>query len=245
MDLLFEKKIRLIESDADEYGNMKLSALLRYAQEAAAGHCDLLGLDWDTMAEKGLFWAVLRHRVEIRRLPGAGECITVQTWPMPATRTAYPRMVQGLDENGQVLFSVLSLWALMRITDRTMVLPFKSGIDVPGILRGCEIDAPGSLPPADHENRMLWRVTPEDLDINGHVNNARYLDHAEGLTGAFRRMHKPKELAVSYLAECRLNQEVTLNWTLSEEGVLTVDGCRPKTDVPEKTERVFALKIRY
>ena len=245
MELLFEQTVTLRSSDVDKYGNMKLSALLRYAQEAASGHCELLGFDWDTMAGKGLFWAVLRHRAVICRMPHEGECITVQTWSMPATRTAYPRMVRGLDENGQELFSVISLWALMNMETRAMVLPFKSGIDVPGILRGCEIDPPGSLPPVSHENKVMWQVTQADLDVNGHVNNARYLDHGEDLAGAFRKNHTPKELAVSYLAECRLDQLVTLGWTLSEEGILTVDGLRSRTDVPQKTERVFALKIQY
>ena len=244
-ELLFEQTVTLQKSDTDEYGKMKLSALLRYAQEAAGGHCDRLGLDWDTMAGKGLFWAVLRHRAEIRRMPAEGERITVQTWPMPATRTAYPRMVRGLDENGQELFSVISLWALMNTQTRAMVLPFKSGIEVPGILRGCEIDPPGSLPPVSHEKESLWTVTREDLDINGHVNNARYLDRTEPLAGPFRASHTPKELSVSYLAECRLDQCITLGWTLSQEGELTADGCRPRTDVPGKTERVFAVKIRY
>lgn len=245
MDLLFEQAVTVGDGDVNEFGQLKLSALLRYAQEAAGSHCECLGLDWDTMAGKGLFWAVLRHRVVIHRLPGKGQSLTVQTWPMPTTRTSFPRMVRGLDENGQVLFEINSLWALMNIENRAMVLPFKSGIDVPGILQGCEIDPPGSLPPGSHENRIDWTVTQADLDINGHVNNARYLDHAEALSGPFRAGHIPREVTVTYLAECRLDQTVTLNWTVSGEGVLTVDGCRRRTDVPDKTERVFGVRIVY
>lgn len=245
MELLFEQAVTVSDSDINEYGKMKLSALLHYAQEASGGHCEQLGFDWDTMAGKGLFWAVLRHRVVIRKLPVKGQNITVQTWPMPATRTAYPRTVRALDADGQELFSVHSLWALMNMESRAMVLPQKSGIDVPGILRGCEIDPPGSLVPGSHENCVLWTVAQADLDINGHVNNARYLDHAEELAGAFREDHDPCEVTVCYLAECRLEQCVSLNWTMSQEKVLTVDGCRRKTDVPEKTERVFGVKILY
>lgn len=245
MELLFEQAVTVSDSDVNEYGQMKLSALLHYVQEAAGGHCNKLGFDWETMAAKGLFWVVLRHRVLIHRLPGSGEKLTVQTWPMPATRTAYPRMVRGLDENGQVLFEVISLWALMSMENRSMVLPMRSGVDVPGILRDCEIDPPGSLPPVDYKESVLWTVEQADLDINGHVNNAVYLDHAEALTGAFRADRTPKEVTVCYLAECRLGQSVCLNWTLSDEGVFAVDGCRERTDVSGKTERVFSVKIQY
>lgn len=245
MELLFEQPVTVSERDVNEYGQMKLSSLLYFAQETSGGHCNRLGFGWDQMAEKGLFWAVLRHRVLIHRLPGSGEKLTVQTWPLPATRTAYPRMVRGLDADGKVLFEVLSLWTMMNVESRAMVLPVKSGIDVPGILRGCEIDPPSSLPPVHHEKSLMWTVEQVDLDINGHVNNAKYLDHAESLTGSFRADHTPKEVTVCYLSECRLGQSVSLNWTLSGEGVFALDGCRQRADAPEKTERVFSVKIQY
>lgn len=245
MDLLFEQQIAVKDRDFDEYGSFRLSALLHYAQEAAGGHCNQLGLDWDSMAAKGLFWAVLRHRVLIHRMPKPGETISLQTWPMPATRAAYPRSVRALDAEENRLFEVVSLWVLMNTQTRAMVLPGKSGVDVPGILRGDELAAPGSLMPGSHENTVLWVVAEKDLDINGHVNNAKYLDHAEALTGSFRQTHMPQELTVCYLAEARLGQEIALHWTLTDDGVLSVDGTRPKAEAPEKTERVFAAKIRY
>ncbi len=245
MDLLFEQQIAVKDCDFDEYGSFRLSALLHYAQKAAGGHCNQLGLDWDSMAAKDLFWAVLRHRVSVSRLPKAGETIRLQTWPMPATRAAYPRSVRALDAEGNRLFDVVSLWVLMNTQTRAMVLPGKSGVEVPGILRGDEPAAPGSLMPGSHENTVLWVVAEKDLDINGHVNNAKYLDHAEALAGSFRQTHNPKELTVCYLAEARLGQEIVLHWTLTDDGVLSVDGTRSKAEDPEKTERVFSAKIRY
>lgn len=245
MDLLFEQEVAVKDCDFDEYGSFRLSALLHYAQEAAGGHCEILGLDWDSMAAKGLFWAVLRHRVLVHRMPKAGERIRVQTWPMSATRAAYPRSVRALDAEGNRLFEVVSLWVLMNTQSRAMVLPGKSGVDVPGILRGDEPAAPGSLLPMQHENTIQWVVAEKDLDVNGHVNNAKYLDHTESLAGSFRQTHMPKEVTVCYLAEARLGQEIALNWTLTEAGILTVDGTRCKAEDPEKTERVFAVRLSY
>ena len=245
MDLLFSQTVPVLEQDCNEFGNMKLSALLYDAQEAAGCHCAQLGFDWETMAAKDLFWAVLRHRITVNQLPKAGQTITVQTWPMPATRVAYPRLVRALDEQGNILFQVVSLWVLMHTKTRAMVLPGRSGVEVPGILRGDEPEGPGTLVPGSHENALLWQVSQADLDRNGHVNNAKYLDHAEALAGDFRQNHSPKEATVCYLAEVLPEQEITLDWTLSQEGILTVDGYRAKTDVPQGKERVFAVKLTY
>jgi len=124
-----------------------------------------------------------------------------------------------------------------------MVLPGKSGVEVPGIIRGIEISTPGSLPPGDQSNSQLWCVSTEDLDINGHVNNAMYLDHAEGLIQ--NTEVTPKEFSVCYLAETLLGQEITLHWNLSGDGVLSVDGTRVRLDGSGKPERVFAAKLCY
>lgn len=245
MEYVFEQKVTVTKEDVTETGVLKLSALLHMVQEAATGHCKELSLDWDSMCEKGMFWAVLRHRVQINRLPEKNESLLLQTWPLPTTRTAYPRAVQALDEKGNVVFSVVSLWVLMDMQTRAMLLPGKIGVTVEGITRGCELPFPASLPPCVSEQRALWTVTRQDLDVNNHVNNAKYLDHAQALAGQFGATHTPKELTVCYLSEVLLGQEITLQYTLSQEGVLLVDGCRWRTGVPGKTERVFAIRLSY
>ena len=225
--------------DTDSAGKLKLSALLHYVQEVSGQHSAKLGFDWDTLAQKGLFWAVLRHRVEITRLPKSGEQLQLRTWPMPTTRTAYPRAVQALDGQGNPLFRVVSLWVLMDQQSRAMILPGKSGVEVPGLLLGCESAAPGSLGPVQAQDTAMWQVSREDLDVNGHVNNAKYLDRV------FPELTTdPKALTVCYLSEVRLGQDIRLDY-LRQADFWAVDGCRKRTDVPEKTERVFAAKLEF
>ena len=245
MEFLFEQTVTVKAEDCDEFGNFRLSSLLYYAQEAAGGHCKTIGMDWDSMAAKGMFWAVLRHRVVITHLPKAGEEIRLQTWPMPVTRAAYPRSVRATDATGNKLFDVVSLWVLMNTESRAMIVPGKSGVCVPGIVLGDEPAAPGTLIPGNYENSCMWAVSSQDLDLNGHVNNAIYLDYAEALAGDFRQNRTPKEVQVCYLAEVRLGQEIKLSWELSEEAVLAVEGTRIKADDPEKAERVFAARVHY
>ena len=242
MELVYEQNFTVAPQDADTQGTLKLSAVLQYVQQAAEGHCQLLGTDWDTMDKKGLFWAVLRHKIVVNCLPKAGEKITVKTWPMPAKRVAFPRAVQAVDENGQELFRVVSLWVLMDSTNRTMTLPGRCGVEVPGVVLGCEPELPGTLTPGNHQHSTLWTVSQEDLDINRHVNNARYLEHTQNLSKELFAT-TPKQITVCYLAECRLNQQIMMHWSVDDAGILSVDGLRPKTDVPSKTDRVFAVKI--
>ena len=71
MNPLSKQTFTVTPAHVDCFGRAKPSSLLYFAQEAAGGHCQELAVDWDTLAKQGLFWAVLRYRVQITRLPYA------------------------------------------------------------------------------------------------------------------------------------------------------------------------------
>lgn len=246
MDMIYSKNFELTDLYVDCHRRLKSSVLLYLVQEVSTDHAKLLGSDWETLYSKNLFWAVIRQKVQITRLPEAGETIRLETWPLPATRVAYPRATIAYDENGNELFRAMALWVLMDIENRSMVLPGKSGVDVPGIVRGLELKAPGSLMPKPMENTTVHTVHYGLLDRNGHMNNTRYLDWVDDLlSAAFHKDHPIREFTVCYLAEAREGQQVTLHWELSQEGILRVEANRPKEDDSSAEERVFAAQVQF
>ena len=70
-------------------------------QETAGDHAALLGVGRNLLDPRGLFWAIVRQTVEIRRLPGIGETVVAETWPGPPSRTAYPRYMVGRTPPGR------------------------------------------------------------------------------------------------------------------------------------------------
>ncbi len=246
MEPIFRKNYTVSGSHVDRYGRLKPSALLFFAQETAGMHCTQLALDWETLAARNLFWAVIRHRVQILRLPQAGETITVETWPMPTTRSAFPRATAAYDAQGNEVFRAVSLWVLMDTTSRAMVLPGKSGVDLTGTLRGCELAAPSSIVPRAMEHTVTRRVGYTELDRNGHMNNTRYMDWVDDLLpSAFHGQHPVKEFTLCYLSEATEGQQIDLDWQLAEDGSLQVNGHREKTNVPDSRERIFAAQVSY
>ena len=241
--MIYSQKFTLMDMEVDCFGKLKLSTLLYYAQEVAGQHCIRLGTDYETLAKKHLFWAVIRHRVQITRLPLRGETITVETWPMPTTRVAYPRSMVAYDAEGNELFRSISLWVLMDTESRAMVLPGKSGVAVEGTLRGNELASPASLLPG-HPGRSQDRtVTYSCLDRNGHMNNTRYLDWVDDLLPSdFHKAHDAREFVICYLNEAREGQTLRLGWDLSQDGCLQVDAQRTEG---ETAARVFSAKLLF
>lgn len=243
MEPIFQKDFEITDICVDRYGHLKPSTILLYAQEIASMHCNELALDYETLAKRRLFWAVIRHRVQITRMPSLGETIHVETWPMPTTRVAYPRSMVAYNSQGNECFRSVSLWVLMDLDTRNMILPGKSGISVVGTLRGGELPSPNCLVAKTLGSHRLRTVCYTDLDRNGHMNNTRYLDWIDDLLPSpFHMRSTPKELTVCYLSEAREGQELDMHWEFVEEGTLQVDAYRRGE---EKEERVFSARIVY
>lgn len=242
MEPIYRQKFTISGNAVDRYGRLKPSMLLYYAQEVAGKHASELSVGYDFLAQRRMFWAVIRHRVQVTRLPMRDETITVETWPMPTTRVAYPRSIVAYDEKGNECFRAISLWVLMDLDSRNMILPGKSGIAVSGTVRGMELAAPNSLVPKQLSNSRERRVCYTDLDRNGHMNNTRYLDWIDDLLPSeFHENHPFREFTVCYLSESKEQQDLTLHWEMLEEDVLQVDAHREKPEGGQ--ERVFAAKI--
>jgi hypothetical protein len=126
---------------------------------------------------------------------------------------------------------------------RAMVLPGKSGITVPGILRGNELPSPQSLAPASLADQVQRIVRFTDLDVNGHMNNARYLDWlADLLPGSFHENHVIQDMTLGYMAEALEADALLQQWQLDENGHLRLEISRPGG---EKNHRIFSADVLY
>ena len=244
MDFIHTARFTVTPLHADCFGRCKPSSLLRFSQEAAEEHCLALGADWDTMAAKNYFWAIVRQRIEITRLPKTGETVTLKTWPLPTTKVAYPRAAEGFDEEGNSLFRLISIWVIMDMTSRAMILPGKSGVQVQGISFGSELKAPLGLPAGDYTKEAFRRVSFSDLDMNGHMNNTRYLDWLCDLKSAdYHKNHPVKAVSICYSNEALEGQLLHLSYT--DGDILRLDGSLSVTDVCTGHTRIFSAQVEF
>lgn len=242
----YSKEITLTDAFVDCFGKLKLSSLLYFAQEVAGEHFDRIAMDYDSLAEKNLFWAIIRTRVQIERLPCRGETVHLVTWPMPTTRVAYPRALTAYDKDGKVLYRCLSVWVLMDLTTRAMVLPGKSGVAVDGLIMGDELAVPAGIAAGKPEQHVSRQVTYSLLDRNGHMNNTHYLTWAEDLLpSSFHKENTCREFTICYFAEALEGQQITLSYDPCREGFFQIDAHRARTNDDASQERVFSVQMRF
>ena len=243
MEPIYSQNFLITDNSVDCFGRLKNSTLLYFVQEVAGRHFADIAMDYDTLAEKGMFWAIIRQKVQINRLPMRGETVRLETWPMPTTRSAYPRSVVAYDEQGSEVFRSISVWVLMDLKNRKMILPGKSGISVLGTLRGNELAIPASLTPMVLRNTRERTVSFTDLDRNGHMNNTRYMDWIDDLLSSqFHREHFTREFTVCYLSEAREGQVLHMSYEALEDGAVHINAHRMTEG---KEERVFSARVQY
>ena len=79
MEPVYSQFFTLSDVHVNCFGRLKSSMMLFFAQEVAGRHFTEISMDYDSLAQKGMFWAIIRQKVQITRLPLRGERIRVET----------------------------------------------------------------------------------------------------------------------------------------------------------------------
>ncbi|MBQ6595211.1 MAG: hypothetical protein IJH78_06075 [Clostridia bacterium] len=170
------KQLRTCDCDAGAF--WKPSSILEIMQETAAEHCDRLRASRARLEERGLCWVLSRTGVSMSRLPVYGERVTVETYLTPVKHLFYPRGNVIRDASGEVIGRANSYWLLMDLETRRMVNDEYVQSCLPASLQAEEaVRLNRPIRPLDGEVRraeLLPRFS--ELDLNGHVNNTRYMD---------------------------------------------------------------------
>lgn len=226
MSGIYEKKLRLLTADTDMWRHLRPSVLAGFLQSAATAHAGELGAGTRATLDRGVLWIIARMAVEVERMPGCDEDVLLRTWPGPERHTLFPRYYELLSPEGGTLLRASSIWLLMDAENRRMVPARDAGIQVEGLVRGGELPLPsriGRFPdrPAERSERT---VRYSETDVNGHLNNTRYLDWADDLLSPeFHRSHILRSLLVEYRSEIRLGQAVELE-SILDNGTLYLRG---------------------
>jgi len=245
-DLVFKKEFTVQHIHLDALGRVKPSVMLHFIMRTVSAQCTQLGVSWDDIRPLGLIWVVGRSHLRIYRAPRLNEKLIVETWPMPATRSAFPRAAVVKSETGEVLYRCTTLWALVNKTTRRLVLPEASGVTFPGCILGDELPVPNSFAAAPLGEISLRKVCFSELDLNGHMNNTKYLDWVNDLLpSGYHKEHPFRDVNICYLSEALEGQTLTLSLNHLEDGSLQVDGLRTETNDLDKKNRVFSVKVSF
>lgn len=178
---LWTESFRVRSYETDPGGFASMVSVCNYLQEAAANHARALGVSMEQLEASNSTWVLARLRVEVGQYPQWRDEVVVETWPSGTERLFATReFLVRLDDGGSILARGTSAWLMIdRARRRPVRLPeFITNLERPDrdrALMGTDPAIPEAGPDADV---CEIRARYGDMDVNGHVNNVRYIEWA-------------------------------------------------------------------
>jgi len=228
-----EEKIGFFDLDAS--GNLRLTALIKYINDASWYSAEALGVGMEETLKSGMAFILQRFGIQIFSLPELDDLITIKTWPEEMTRSAFKRQGVILNSAGETVIEWESLWVLIDINERKIKRPTAFPIAFPlHRKQGVEIGAERVKVPMDLEKLASYQheVQYSELDMYGHMNSAIYADLVANVLSKVEKqcIKSMKKIQFNYINEAKLNDEILVECQVSED-VLYITGTSGETAV--------------
>jgi acyl-ACP thioesterase len=216
---IYTQKFSVRETDVDFAGNIRPSALLRCAEEIATAHVAYLGMDDAFFRRNHAAWLVGKQSLEFYRVPRKGEEITLITIPEQSRGGATKRVTVVQDAAAQTIAMVDSRWIFID-TDKKQIIRHPTEEMNAQWNEQVEEALPQTMPKTTElldggTRRAVYSI----CDINGHINNACYLDLAcDVLPLEELRAHPMKRASLRYHREVPMGAEMQMLYGRVEDG---------------------------
>ena len=217
----FEYSMKIPFDMSDVNGFIKIPQLILLSLQVSGMQSIELGMsDMYILENYNLVWIITDYNMKIDRLPVFDEKITIETYAMSHNRLFCYRAFNIKDEEGNTIIEMVATFVLMD-RDTRKVHPVMSEITdafdselSKTMLRGPRFkELEGGV-------EQEYRVRFYDLDMNGHVNNSKYLDWVFEVMGAdFLTQHVPKKVHLKYVKEVLAGGVITSQY--EQEGLKT------------------------
>ena len=165
----------------DFTGRLTMGVLGNHLLNCAGFHAEDRGFGMATVNDNHYTWVLSRLAVELERMPRQYEKFSIQTWVENVYRLFTDRNFAILDEADNPLGYARSIWAMIDTgTRKPADLQSLHGGQINDYIctdKACPIDKPGRIKVTDRHAIGEYRAQYSDIDVNGHVNSIKYIEH--------------------------------------------------------------------
>jgi len=200
--------------DTDASWRLKPTSFMNLAQEAAGLHAVHLGFGYDDLIVNNTAWILSRVHIEFLDTPTWRENITLTTWHKGLNRLFYLRDFILTDENGKERAKATTSWLVLNLETRRLVRdPQLMEEGTVNLENAIETPADKVQLPKDVEPVLAFEhvVGYSDVDMNGHANNAMYMQWAMDAVDYDIASARPvRELTINFNHETKAGDSVAL-----------------------------------
>lgn len=227
----------------DFSGKLTLGMLGNHLLNCAGFHATDRGFGMATLNENHYTWVLSRLAIELADLPVQYEDFSIQTWVEAVYRLFTDRNFSILDKEGRVIGYARSVWAMISIESRKPadLLNLHGGSIMDYVCdKECPIDKPGRIKVTEKTPWAEYRTKYSDIDINGHVNSIKYIEHILDLfpLDTFRG-RRVRRFEMAYVAESYYGDVLSFFCQETEPGTYDIEVKKNGTDVVVRSKVIF------
>ena len=234
---MYHREFEIASTLVNAARNLRLSSLLHFLQDVATEGADYLGIGPKTTFPMGYLWVISRMEIDVIRMPKYQETIDIYTYPGKTLGFFYPRHFVVYDRKGEIIIRAASVWALINKDTRNVEMRNKFPSLI-GESHDGELPRPARLAALKDDPILEKRtVRYSDVDLNGHLNNIKYVEMIDDLeSGEVHASRALKHVLLNYEKELREGDELVLRGKTGLETVISAF----HLDAP-----AFEAKIEY
>ena len=204
----------------DFTGRLTLGVLGNHLLNCAGFHATERGFGMATLNEENYTWVLSRLAIEMDEMPYQYETFSVQTWVENVYRLFTDRNFAIVGKDGRKIGYARSVWAMISMQTRKPIdlMAMHDGSIVDYVCdEPCPIEKPSRIKITATEPVATLKAKYSDIDVNGHVNSIRYIEHILDLFPLEKyRTERIRRFEMAYVAESYYGDE--LSFYLDDDG---------------------------
>ena len=114
MNPIYTKTVTILPSQVDAWGKLSLPHAFDLFMDTATEAAGAMGVGWDFLIQRGLFWITVKARVRFIDPPRLLDTVEVVTWPEAPGEMRCNRHYE-IRKDGAVLAQGLTEWAIVSV----------------------------------------------------------------------------------------------------------------------------------
>ena len=228
----------------DFNGKLTLGVLGNHLLNCAGFHATDRGFGMAMLNEDNYTWVLSRLAIEMDDMPGQYESFTIRTWVENVYRLFTDRNFAIVNKDGITIGYARSVWAMINMNTRKPadLLSMHGGNIVEYICENedCPVEKPGRIKVETKEVTETLTAKYNDIDINGHVNSIRYIEHILDLFPIeYYRTMRIRRFEIAYIAESYYGDELKFYKEETGGGEFSVEVRKDNDEVVCRSKVVF------
>lgn len=204
----------------DFTGKLTMGVLGNHLLNCAGFHASDRGFGIAEINENHYTWVLSRLAIELEDMPNQYEDFSIRTWIENVYRLFTDRNFELVNKEGKTIGYARSVWAMISMETRKPADLFTlhgECLNQYASDRECPISKPGRIKVTQECPVCEYTTKYSDIDINGHVNSIKYIEHILDLfpLDTFKEK-RIRRFEMAYVAESYYGD--TLNFYRQEVG---------------------------